>query len=283
MIDTHAHYYFDAFDADLPAVVAADTAAGVRHAVQIGCDETSSLAAIRLAQQHESLHATVGLHPMDVDFVGKAPREYQITADYAAKAGNHEQLWEVFDAMIAANREHIVGIGETGFDRHYVDTPELIQLQQNCFLAHLHLCEKHDLPVIIHSRDATPQLRKFLQTHMPKGKYRGVVHCWSEDGAFAQEIVHDHGLMIGVGGVATYGAAGGIRDAISSVPIEALLTETDAPYLVPNGYRKRGKKRCQSAMMDEIVQLISELKNMPVNECAAQLYANGCAFYGLEV
>ena len=87
--------------------------------------------------------------------------------------------------------------------------------------------------------------------------------------------------MIGVGGVATYKNAENVRDVIREIPLEFLLTETDAPFLVPNNFRKKGFKINESTFLIEVVELIAKLKNMDTKKCSEILFENGIRFFNI--
>jgi TatD DNase family protein len=108
-----------------------------------------------------------------------------------------------------------------------------------------------------------------------------VVHCFSEDAHFAQIMTEEYGFFLGIGGVATYPKSENVREAIRKTPLEFLLTETDAPFLVPQKMRKQGEKRNDASNLPEVVQLISELKGMDEVECGNILFANAKRFYGV--
>ncbi|MCB9809738.1 TatD family hydrolase [Candidatus Peribacteria bacterium] len=281
LIDTHAHYYFRDFDADRERALARDSAAGVLASVQIGCDEVSSLAAIRLAQQHPGMYTTVGLHPCDALQVGRQPRQYAGMEDYVPRGRDWDSLFTVFRELIERHPGTVVGVGECGFDRYHDASEALYTAQYESFRRHLALSREYELPLVIHSRASTPELEAFMKEYMRGQGDRFVVHCFSEGAAFARSVTAEPGGYIGIGGVATYQNAAAVREAIIAAPLERILTETDAPFLVPAAYKKT-HKRCESAMMDTVVELIAALKQVPLEDCAAQLVTNAQRFYGIN-
>ncbi len=283
IIDTHTHLYFAAFAGAHDAVLSECDAAGVVGQVQIGCDEVSCLAAKQLCEQHAGHRLTLGLHPCDVTQVGDpALHRYDGFADYQLQATTHDELWELFDHWATEWGDLVVGFGETGFDRHHRDTPELVALQAECFVAHLRLCRKHNKPVVIHTRAATDTLEVFLHEHFSGQAYRGVVHCFSEGPEFAQLVTDKFGLMIGVGGVATSPQSDLVREAIRRTPLQYILTETDAPFLVPHAARQSGVKRNHAGHITAVVDLIAQLKGLPTDEVGHQLATNAQRFYDTD-
>lgn len=278
--DTHTHLYFSAFDGDQDDVVRRCDSTGVGLQVQIGCDEVSTLAAIELAKKYPHFYATVGLHPCDVKTCFDLKKDYRPAGykDYQLQAHNFDELFHLFDSLIHNHSEKIVGLGETGFDLYHENSLEIYHLQQECFDRHVSLAEKHNKPLVIHIRNARQEFLSYLE----QGRTRGlpaVVHCFSEDAKFAKIMTENYGFFLGIGGVATYPKSDSIREAIKKTPIEFLLTETDAPFLVPHTKRKQGEKRNDSSYLPEIVRLIAELKGMDEVECGNILFENAKRFY----
>lgn len=255
LFDTHTHDYFSDFDADRNTMLSDDFDSGVKGKIQIGCDIKTSQQAITLAQKNTKIFATVGLHPCHVQSLEQI----------------HTCI-QAFEQMIETSPDIICGIGETGFDFFHADSPKLRTLQKESFTQHLNLAQKYNLPLVVHTRNAREETLDFLHTfssNLPEKK--GVIHCFCEDAEFAQQVTQTHGFFLGIGGTATYKKNESIRKAICTTPIQYLVTETDAPYLAPQQHRG---KRNQSKYIREIVELIAELKNLPVNECAYTLVHN---------
>ena len=291
--DTHTHLYFPAFDQSRTQAIQNAEKNEVKLQIQIGCDEISSLAALKLAKTREDYYATLGLHPCDVHLLGKpAPHRISGFENYKCQATNLEQLVTWFEQTFHQNPQKIVGFGETGFDFYHQDTSEIRELQKKAFLAHIELARKFDRALVMHTRSAKPETLAFLAEHkeqfdLPtqteglKKRIRGVIHCFSEDTAFAREVTETYGFFIGVGGVATYKNAEGVREAIKETPLEYLVTETDAPFLVPQVYRKK-HKICESSFLDRVVELIADLKGKRVEAVAEVLFNNAKRLFGVK-
>jgi TatD DNase family protein len=288
IIDTHTHLYFPACNQIIEQIRNNSKSAGVTHQIQIGCDEISSLAALNLAKKYPEFLATIGLHPCDVQNIGiKNPEyhRYKNLENYDLKAKNIEELFNFFDNLVSDNLEYIVGFGETGFDLYHQNSPELLKLQTIVFKKHLDLSRKFKKPFILHSRGAKKETLDFLGEHLnsPENKnIKGVWHCFSEDLDTAKIATHEFGLYLGVGGVLTYNNTQEIRQAIKATPIEFLVTETDAPFLVPK--KKKNKKiRINSAeYIPEIIELIAELKEMNIQDCAYIMHENAKQLFNLN-
>ena len=265
IIDTHTHLYFSVFDKHREEIIKRNQKSGVVHEIQIGCDELSSIVALELAKKYDHMYCTLGLHPTDVQNIGKFTKEHRYLGyeNYELKAHNQEELIQFFEELFEKNSEYIVGFGETGFDLFHKNSEEVLELQKKAFIAHIYLAEKFQRPLIIHSRSARKETLDFLKEHHTQlQNIKGVFHCFCEDIKTAKIVTEKYGFMIGVGGVATYKNAENVRDVIREIPLEFLLTETDAPFLVPNNFRKKGFKINESTFLIEVVELIAKLKNM---------------------
>ncbi len=285
IIDTHTHTYFPSMEKNQDEILKKCEDAGVKMQIQIGCDEISSLAALNLAKIHEGFFATVGLHPCDVKNVGDFDSKfyrYSGMADIKPKAKNFADLFDVFGNLFEKNKEKIVGFGETGFDLYHENSHEILELQKESFILHLDLCEKYNKPVVIHTRNAHKVTLEFLEEQLPKRKIRGVVHCFCEDSDFAKIVTQKYGLFIGIGGVLTYNNTDKIREAVKNTPIEYIVTETDSPFLIPRKAKNRKNKINHSGLLPEVIELIAELKNMEVKECASILFKNGKRLYEID-
>ena len=177
-----------------------------------GYDIETSRSAVDLASRHESIYATVGIHP------------------HNAKSSTDESLAVL--AELSANPK-VLAIGEIGLDFHYDFSPRPDQFA--AFEAQIELAGALDLPIIIHSRESNPEVLQVLAKRMANIK-AGVFHCFSGDEAFAREAL-DAGFYIGVDGPITYQASEKLRGVVAMCPDDRLLIETDCPYLTPIPHR----------------------------------------------
>ena len=210
LIDTHAHLDDAQFASDLPAVLERARAAGVETILTIATSAPSSAACVALAQRHAMLFATVGIHPNNIS-------EASPTA------------WDEVLALVEHPR--VVGIGETGLDRHWDVTP--FAIQEEYFVRHLELARRSQLPVVIHCRDAEMDMLRVLRTEFDRyGPIRGVMHSFVGDAAMA-EACRAMGLYLSFAGMVTYKKATALRETAAQQPLDRLLVETDSPYLSP--------------------------------------------------
>lgn len=255
--DTHAHLDQQDFDADRREVIARARAAGVEALLCVAVSADSSQAVLQLAEDYD-LVAAVGIHPNS-------------TAE--AAAGD----WRRVTALIGHPR--VVALGETGLDRYWDFAP--ISLQQEYLDRHLRLAHEHDLPVILHCRDAAADLMPMLHEAAARGPLRGVLHAFSGDAALAAECVA-LGLHISFAGNVTYSNRKFdlLRAAAQTIPDDRLLIETDSPYLVPQLFRGK-QKRNEPANVVHTVAFLAELRGAPVSDLAATTTANARRLFRL--
>lgn len=235
IFDSHAHYDDKRFDKNRAETISRIHDNGVCAVVNVGCDLPSSKAGIALAEEHPFFYCSVGIHPHSAKECG---------------AGCLEEL------KTLSAHEKAVAIGEIGLDYHYDFSPR--DIQKTVFEEQLILAKELDMPVIIHSREATADTLALLKRYQPKG----VVHCFSGSAETAKEIIR-LGMYIGYTGVVTFGNARKVLGAVRETPLDRLLLETDCPYMAPVPYRG---KTCTSDMIARTAEKIAEIKQIPVQE-----------------
>ncbi len=240
IFDSHAHYDDEAFAPDRHAVIQALRQQGVCNVMNVGANLDRSRESIALAAQYPFIYAAAGIHPCDVK---DAPADYR------------EQLKQLL------SQPKVKAVGEIGLDYHYPDNAPR-QVQMEFFQTQLQLAKQYDLPVIIHDREAHGDTMDLLQAYKPKG----VVHCFSGSVEMAREVVK-LGMYIGLGGAVTFKNAKTPVAVAASVPLEALLLETDAPYMAPVPFRG---KRCDSSMILYTAEKIAEERSRQGSPITAQ-------------
>ena len=153
-----------------------------------------------------------------------------------------------------SEHKKVVAIGEIGLDYYYDTHPK--ELQRFWFRQQLRLAEETNLPVIIHSRDASQETFDIIKASSVR---RGSIHCYSGSAQMAQDYVK-MGFSIGVGGVVTFSNAKKLVETVAAIPMESILIETDCPYLPPNPTRA---KPHDSTNLKYVVEKIAEIKNLP--------------------
>src|SRR5260370_19780238 len=231
MIDSHCHLADEAFAADLDEAIARAQAGGVREALCIlsAGDEAEAARARGVRSRWNAVRFAAGVHPH-----GAAP--------FAGRADASAELTRTHATAFAA-----CGIGEIGLDYHYDFAPR--DVQQTVFAAQLALAREQQLPVIIHTREATDDTFAVLKD---AGGIRGVFHCFTGDLAMARRAL-DIGFYVSYAGIVTFPKASDLRDTVKIVPADRLLIETDSPYLAPVPHRgKRNEPACVGRVLDAL-------------------------------
>lgn len=246
LVDTHAHLHDPAFDADRDAVLERARAAGVGLFLTIGTDVATSEAAVALAAAHPDVYAAVGIHPHDA-----------AQADPAALAR--------LGALARAPR--VVAVGEIGLDYYRNLAPP--DVQRAALVAQLRLARAVRRPVLLHCRDAHADLLALCRAE-GVAAVGGILHCFSGDLAVADEGLA-LGLLISVAGPVTYPNSRRLAEVVRALPLEALVLETDCPYLPPQPWRGR---RNEPAYLPATADRVAALRGVPVAAIAQATTAN---------
>ncbi|GGX77473.1 TatD family hydrolase [Streptomyces hiroshimensis] len=208
---------------------------GVTTVVQVGCDVAGSRWAAETAAAHDSVWATVALHP------NEAPRIVHGDPDGWSRQGARPAGGDAaLDAALAeidtlAALPHVRGVGETGLD-FFRTGPEGMAAQEYSFRRHIDIAKRHGKALVIHDRDAHADVLRVLDE---EGAPDAVVfHCYSGDADMAK-ICADNGYYMSFAGNVTFKNAQPLRDALAVAPLDLILVETDAPFLTPAPYRGR--------------------------------------------
>ena len=230
-IDTHCHLSIEDYD-DIEQVILENRKEGVSPIIISGCTKSSIIESLDYGERFFDVFVTIGYHPSEASIV------------------NAQDLKNL---EIQLKNPKVVGIGEIGLDYHYGkdDREEQIKL----FEYQLSLAEKFNLPVVIHSRDATLDTIQILK----KYSVCGVIHCFSGSLETAKEYIK-MGFVLGIGGVVTFKNSK-LGEIVSQIPLEKIVLETDSPYLTPTPHR--GEKN-SSKYIPFIASKISDCKQVPV-------------------
>ena len=248
LFDTHAHLHFPEFAEDRDDALARARAAGVTRLLAVGADLPSSRAAVTFAAAQPGVYAAVGIHPHDAE-----------SADRGALA-------ELEDL---ARDPRVVAIGEIGLDYYRDLAPR--PAQARAFAAQLALARALDRPVILHCREAHADLLAVLEDDA-LGPAGGILHCFSGDQAAAERGLA-LGLAISIAGPITYPNARRLADVVRALPLEALVLETDCPYLPPQPWRGR---RNEPAYLPVTAARVAELRGLDMARVAAATTRTAC-------
>lgn len=252
LIDTHTHLFSEKFDEDRTEMVERALAARVDKLFLPNVDISTIDKMNELEKQYpNNCFSMLGLHPCHVD------EKY-----LAALAIIDQEL----------NNRSYAGIGETGLD-YYWDTT-FKKEQQNSLHQHAEWAKKHNLPIILHTRDSFDDSLAIMQEHNSV-ELTGVFHCFSGTQKEAEKVAALEGFFIGIGGVVTFKKSH-LPEVLANVPLELIVLETDSPYLAPSPNRG---KRNESSYLPLVAQKIAEIKNISMEEVAAITSENAKKLY----
>jgi len=252
LVDTHAHLnLIDSYKKDLEEVIQRAKEAGVSKIINVGIDLKTSIRALELAYQYQGLYATAGIHPHEVRKVT-------------------EETYATLRALLQDQK--MIAVGEIGLDYAKEYSPRA--QQQEHFLRQLALAKELKLPVVIHSRDASPDIMDLLKQELPE---KFVFHCYAGSVEEAREIL-DLGGYISITGIVTFPKAENIRRIVRFVPLNRLMVETDCPFLTPVPHRG---KRNEPAFVKFVAEAVAQIKGISLEECARQTTENARLFFRL--
>lgn len=254
IFETHAHFDDDAFEKDRDELLNSMEAGGITTIVNISSDKKSIADTIALTEKYPFIYGAVGIHPCDT--LGLTQKDLD-------------------DIRAASRLDKIVAIGEIGLD-YYWDEPDR-KIQKKWFEAQLELAREEKMPVVIHSRDAAKDTVDMMQA-LKAEEIGGVVHCYSYSKELAKTFL-DMGFYIGIGGVVTFKNARKLKEAVEYVPMDAIVLETDSPYLAPEPNRG---KRNSSLNLPYVAQQIAEIKGISYEEVVMRTRKNAEALYRMD-
>jgi TatD DNase family protein len=260
VVDSHCHLDMTLDSSTALPVEAAlrqATAVGVPRIVQIGCDLDGARWAVAAASEHAAVVAAVALHP------NEAPR--------LAASGTFEVAWREVQRL--AEHPRVRAVGETGLD-HFRTGPEGRRAQEESFRAHVRLANRLGKTLVIHDRDSHDDVLRVVDEEGPPD--RVVMHCFSGDAAFARACV-ERGFWLSFAGTVTFKNAAGLREALTVVPADRLLVETDAPFLTPTPFRGRPNA---SYLVPVTVRALAAHRGADLEELCATLESNTFAAFG---
>jgi TatD DNase family protein len=218
--------------------------------VCVGTDLETSQHAVDLAARHSEIHATVGLHPHDASRL-------------SAERDRIEAL---------ACGPGVAGIGETGFDFHYLHSPA--DAQETAFRAQIALAKRLDRALVIHCRDAWDATFGVLGEEGPPS--RTIFHCFTGGTTEARRAL-DLGALLSFSGIVTFPNADDVRAAAAITPLDRLLVETDAPYLAPVPHRGRQN---EPALVTLVGAAVAAAGGREEAEVAERTSANALGAFG---
>lgn len=256
IIDTHAHYDAEAFEADRETLLESLEANGIGRVIN-ACASIDELEnTVALMEKYSFVYGAVGVHPDDAG---------QMTPETLEKV------------RLLSRHRKAVAIGEIGLDYYWHKEKEEHRIQQEMFCAQMEIAREEKLPFMVHSREAAKDTLDIVRKYVQGGMYGGDIHCFSYEKEIAREYLN-MGLYLGIGGVVTYKNARKLKEVVEYAPLSQLLLETDCPYLTPVPYRG---KRNSSLNLPLVAAAIAELKGITPEEVIEQTRQNAVKLFGI--
>lgn len=250
IFDTHAHYDDKSFDEDRSEVLKMLPQNNVFAVVNAGADIESSVKSIEISKEYDYVYASVGIHPENIS---------DEKIDYI----------NILEDLL--KNEKVVAIGEIGLDYHYTKDNKSDQIE--LFENQINLAVNHNLPIMVHDREAHGDTMDLLKKYTPKG----IVHCFSGSVEMAKEVIK-LGMYIGIGGLITFKNAKTAVNVVENIPLSSIVLETDAPYMTPVPFRGT---RCNSSYIKYTAEKIAEIKNINVEEVLKITKENALKLFNL--
>lgn len=253
LFDSHAHLNDETLINHVDEIIENAKKNNVTKMVCVGWDRDSSELAVQLASQHPGIYAAVGLHPSEVTHKDN-------DLDWIKDLITHEK---------------VVAIGEIGLD-YYWDK-SLQEAQKAVFVKQMQIAREHQLPVIVHMRDATSDTLEMLKQHL-SSESGGVMHCYSASEEVMWSFI-DLGLYISLAGPVTFKNARVPKAVAKAIPLDKLLVETDSPYLAPVPFRgKTNEPKNVRYVADEIARI----KGLTKEAIETATYDNTCKLFKIK-
>lgn len=234
--DSHCHLDYTSLYEQLDEVVKRANYNKIKYLLTI-CTTLESFERIKIiTKKYKNIFGTFGIHPHETE--------------------NFQQVNSNFILNIKKKYNKIIGIGETGLDFFYNHSDK--KIQKKSFIEHISAASELNIPLIVHSRNAEIDTYEILKSESRNSNLKVLIHCFTGTKDFAKKLV-DLNFYISISGIITFKKASVLADAVSSIPIENLLVETDSPYLAPIPYR--GKDNEPSYIIHTVKKL-SEIKNL---------------------
>lgn len=236
----------ESYDRDRTSVIEHGFRSGLSAIVTVGTEESYFQKVIDIVGSHSNIYGAIGIHPHNAK-------------DFSEVLAGKIRLY--------LRHEKIVGYGEIGLDFFKNHSPR--ETQESAFREQIEIAKEARLPIIVHSRNAPEETLKILREHY-KNQHGGIIHCYSYDLAFAKKFL-DLGFFISIPGTITYPKNNTLPDVVKNIPLDRILSETDAPFLAPQP--KRGERN-EPAYVKYTVDKIAQILEKPVEEVAQTIMTN---------
>jgi len=247
LIDSHCHLNYEGLVERQDEVLDSARNRGVRGFLNISTRQREWDDVIAVAERHDDVWASVGVHPHEAD----------AHPDLGAAA-----------LIEAADHPRVIAIGECGLDYYYDKSDR--QAQRERFEAHIEAARRTGLPLVVHTRDAEEDTAEILESAVREGGVTGVLHCFTGSAELARKGL-DLGFYVSLSGIVTFKNAADLQDTARWLPADQMLVETDAPFLAPVPHR--GKK-CEPAFVADTAAFVAELRGEKPEQLAKATTAN---------
>lgn len=245
LFDTHTHLLDERFDPDRSELIPSLPACGVYRALEACCDAADIGKINALVRVYPHVYGSAGIHPHSA-----------LSADIRALTAVERAL----------ENEKICAVGEIGLDYHYDYAPR--DAQRTAFADQLAIAQTHGKPVLVHDREAHGDCMKIIRAH--RTSLRGIMHCYAGSLEDAARYI-DMGFLIALGGALTFHNAKRLREIAARLPLDALVVETDCPYMTPVPHRG---ERNDPRLLHLTLEKLAELRGISPEDAAAAMTAN---------
>lgn len=245
-IDTHCHLSYEDFD-NLDEIVK-----NIDIAITSGTNDETNKEVLDVVSKYKNIYGTLGFHPEDIDKF-------------------NDNSLNIIESNL--NNKKIVAIGEIGLDYYWVKDNK--EEQKELLRKQMEIAQKHNMPVVIHSREAALDTYEVLKDY----KVKGTIHCFSYSYEMAEKFIK-LGYKIGIGGVVTFKNSKKLQDIVEKISLKDILLETDSPYLSPEPLR--GKKNIPYNTY-YIAKKIAEIKNVSIDEVISITGKNAIELFDLNI
>ncbi len=276
IFDSHCHLQFEKFNDNRKEVIERCREKNT-NMILVGTQKDTSRQGVRLAEENEDMYASVGLHPVQ-------SKQVQVEEDDTSFVARGEEFDKHYYQELIEDSDQIVAVGETGLDKYHIpdnlSTEQVVEDQWSTYLEQIQLARDYDLPVIMHVRDAHDEMiRRLKDINID---FKGVVHCFTSSWSHAKKYL-DLGFNISFTGIITFPpkssnpqAQHDLWEAVTKIPLEKIMVETDSPFLAPQKYRG---KTAEPWMVTEVISKVADIKDMSYEEVKTETITNTKQFF----
>ena len=256
LFDTHAHLSYPQLAKIQETVLENARSNGLVGICAIATDLQSSYACASLAELHDGVYASVGIHPNDA---------HNANLDH----------WKEIQQL--SKKENVVALGETGLDRYWDDCP--FEIQQEWFAKHIQFSHESGLPLVVHMRECEQDILESFRVHQNNGRINGIMHSFTGSLETAEQCL-ELGMYISFAGMVTYKNAADLREVARQIPLDRILVETDSPFLTPHPHR--GKRPNQPHMVQHTAACLADLHSLTLEAFSERTTENAQSVFGLS-